>query len=221
MKLKLPTRRQWLLMAYLPIHLLWYLLIETYIVDSYYPIACSLDALVPFCEWFIFPYFLWFPYMVFTGLYFLVKDDEAFEHYMLALMISFFFCTLICTLFPNGQDLRVAVYPDTFAAKIVRWTQEFDTNTNVFPSMHVAASVCVATAIARSRSLGKKTWLQICNWTLCGVILMATVFLKQHSVLDIVGGLAVSIPVLLLTYKGVFSRQLTKLENYIDSRKAA
>ena len=220
MKLKLPTRRQWLLMAYLPIHFLWYFLLEHFIVDSYYPIACGMDAYIPFCEWFILPYFLWFPYMVLTGFYFLFTDETDFEHYMLGLMMAFFVSTLICTLFPNGQDLRPILYRDNFAAQIIRWTQDFDTNTNVFPSMHVVGAFCVAVSVAKSRTLAKKTWLQVCNWVLCTAIIMATVFLKQHSVLDIFGGIAVSAPVLWLVYKGYPSRWLTKLEATIDRKRA-
>ena len=35
-----------------------------YQVDSYYPVSCYLDHLIPLCEWFLFAYLFWFVYLV-------------------------------------------------------------------------------------------------------------------------------------------------------------
>ena len=46
--------------------------------------------------------------------------------------------TLFCALIPNGQDLRPAVMPrDNIFCDLVAYTYSLDTNTNVFPSVHV------------------------------------------------------------------------------------
>lgn len=220
MRIKAPTKRQWILLAYLPINIIWYFTLEAIIITDYYPIHCSLDDMIPFCEWFILPYFSWFPYMIISGFYFLFNDDEAFEHYMLSLIIGFFVCMLICSVFPNGQDLRPDGYRDNFAAKIVKWTQEFDTNTNVFPSMHVVGAVCAAFAIAKSKKLKDKIVLQIFNWLLCVAILCATVFLKQHSMLDVISGIVLSVIVLVIVYRGYAGKLLTKIESALEKKQA-
>lgn len=206
-------------MLYLPIHFAWYFIVEQAIKTDYYSISCSLDNLIPFCEWFIFPYFSWFLYMVVTGFYFLFNDDEAFEHYMLSIILGFFISLTIISVFPNGQDLRPTAYNDNFAAQIMKWTQQFDTNTNVFPSMHVVGALSVWFAIIKSKTLKSKVWLQIFNWLLCTAIILATVFLKQHSVLDIFAGMAVCILVFFLVYKGYLSKLLTKFENAITKKQ--
>lgn len=207
------------MLAYLPFHIIWYFALEAAVTTDYYPIHCALDDMVPFCEWFIFPYFSWFLYMVITGLYFLANDDEAFEHYMLSLIVGFFICTTICTVFPNGQDLRPDHYGSNIAARIVKWTQEFDTNTNVFPSMHVVGAIAAAYAISKSRSLKKKTVLQIFNWLLCTAIILATSFLKQHSILDIISGTAVALITFFVVYRGYASKLVTKIEKALDKRQ--
>jgi len=219
MILKKPTRRQWILMLYLPFHLIWYFILEQSVTTDYYTIHCAWDNLIPFCEWFVIPYLSWFLYMVTAGLYFLFKDDEAFEHYMLSLIFGFFICTFICSVFPNGQDLRPFNYNNNFAALLVKWMQDFDTNTNVFPSMHVVGALGAAFAIARSKTLKSKVWLQILNWMLCTAIIMATVFLKQHSVLDIASGIVVCVFVFWLVYKGYAGKLLTKFENLITKKR--
>ena len=206
-------------MLYIPFHLLWYMILEKTVTTNYYPIHCALDDLIPFCEWFIFPYFSWFLYMVVTGLYFLFKDHEAFEHYMLSLIFGFFISTTICSVFPNGQDLRPDGYGANFAAQIVKWTQNFDTNTNVFPSMHVVGALGACFAIAKSRKLKKKVWLQIFNWLLCTAIILATMFLKQHSVLDIFAGMVVAGIAAFFVYKGYAGELLTKFENLITKKR--
>ena len=219
MNLKKPTLRQWILMLYIPLHLIWYLILEQSVTTNYYTIHCVLDDLIPFCEWFVLPYLSWFLYMVTTGLYFLFEDDEAFEHYMLSLVFGFFICTVICSVFPNGQNLRPFGYNSNFAAQIVKWMQVFDTNTNVFPSMHVVGALGAAFAIAKSKKLKSRVWLQILNWVLCTAIIMATVFLKQHSILDIAAGIVVCVFVFWFVYKGYGGKVLTKVENLLTKKR--
>ncbi len=219
MTIKAPTKRQWILMAYLPIHFIWYFINEQLITTDYYAISCALDHIIPFCEWFIFPYFSWFLYMIITGLYFLFNDGEAFERYLLSMFMGFFISTLICSVFPNGQDLRPTGYDSNFAAQIMKWTQQFDTNTNVFPSMHVVGALSAWFAIANSKKLKSKIWLQVFNWLLCAAIILATVFLKQHSVWDVFAGMAVCVITFFVTYKGYASKLLTKLEKAITKKE--
>ncbi len=219
MTIKPPTKRQWIIMLYLPIHFIWYFINEQIITTDYYSISCTFDHLIPFCEWFVFPYFSWFLYMVITGFYFLFNDDEAFERYLLSMFMGFFISTTICSVFPNGQDLRPTEYNANFAAQIMKWTQQFDTNTNVFPSMHVVGAVCAWFAIVKSKKLKSKLWLQVFNWLLCAAIILATVFLKQHSVLDVLAGMAVSAITIFVAYKGYASKLLTKFENAMTKKQ--
>jgi membrane-associated phospholipid phosphatase len=218
---RIPTRRQWIMMAYLPIHFAWFLILKATITTNYFPMHCALDDLIPFCAGFVFPYLSWFLYMIFTGLYFLLKDEESFEHFMLSLILGFFTCTLICSVFPNGQDLRPTSYAGNFAAQLVKLVQEQDTNKTVFPSMHIVGALSSAVAIATSKTLRNKKWLQFLSWTLCVAIMLATVFIKQHSALDVFGGMAVCAVVFFVVYKGYASKLLTKLEGALTRKKTA
>ena len=68
--------------AYLPIYLAMFFTIEHFITDNYWATQTSLDAKIPFCEWFIFPYVSWSPLLVVLGLYLILKDGEGFRRYM-------------------------------------------------------------------------------------------------------------------------------------------
>lgn len=209
------------MMAYLPIHFAWFMILKAVITTNYFPMHCRLDDLIPFCEWFVFPYLSWFLYMIFTGLYFLMKDEEAFEHFMLSLILGFFTCTFICSVFPNGQNLRPTSYAGNFAAQLVKLVQTFDTNKTVFPSMHIVGALSSAFAIATSKTLRNRKWIQFFSWLLCIAIMLATVFLKQHSALDVFGGIAVCILVFFVVYRGYASKLLTKIESAITQRRTA
>jgi len=209
------------MMAYLPIHFAWFLILKATITTNYFPMHSVIDDMIPFCEWFVFAYLSWFLYMIITGLYFLLKDEDAFEHFMLSLIIGFFTCTFICSVFPNGQDLRPTSYAGNFAAQLVKLVQEHDTNKTVFPSMHIVGALSSAFAIANSKTLKGKKLIQVLSWLLCISIMLATVFLKQHSVLDVFGGMAVCVIVFFLVYRGYAGKLLTKIENALTKEKSA
>ena len=98
---------------------------------------------------------------------------------------------MISYVFPNGQNLR----PYTFArhnicTELVQHLYKIDTPTNVMPSLHVFNSVMCCTAIWESRSLRKNRLVRWSSWVLTVLIIAATMFLKQHTILDVVVALA-------------------------------
>ena len=59
------------------------------------------------------------------------------------------------------------------------------TPTNVFPSLHVFNSLAACIAIHESQELRKHRAVQWSAYVLAATIILATVFLKQHSVIDV------------------------------------
>jgi len=206
-----PNRREAIIIIYMFIHLLWYFIDEALIQTNFHVMYCPLDDKIPFCEWFIFPYLSWFLYMLIPGLYFYRKDKPLFEKYALLLEFGWFVCMFINTVFPNGQTLRPASYPDNIAGQLVKLIQSADTPTNVFPSMHIVGALAVAVALLKSETLRKKIGLQIFSILLCVSIFLATMFLKQHSALDVMGGTVVFICTYFFVFHGPASKILTFL----------
>ena len=146
--------------AYLPVYLAMFFTIEHFITDNYWATQTVLDTYIPFCEWFIFPYVSWSPLLV-----------------------------VFCILVPNGQDLRPAVMAHHNAATwLVEYTYSIDTNTNVFPSVHILGCMAAVAAVWHTPGLRKPGW----RWgvTLYAILIMAaTVFVKQHAAIDVLAGL--------------------------------
>ena len=145
--------------------------------------------MIPFCEYFIIPYLLWFPYMLLAVIYFVFFNKNKHEYYQLAfnLMTGMTIFLIICTVFPNGLNLRPEVFTrDNFCIELVKRIYQTDTPTNVLPSLHVYNSICCYIAISHCEKLQHSRLIQKGSLVLSILIILSTLFLKQHSVVDVV-----------------------------------
>lgn len=68
-----------------------------------------------------------------------------------------------------------------------------DMGGNAFPSLHVAFAGYTAVVIARElRSLQAPRWARALNWFWCGAIVYSTLATRQHVMVDVIGGLALT-----------------------------
>ena len=144
--------------------------------------------MIPFCEVFIIPYFLWFAYIVASCVIMVLKaDNQEFIRFALSLIIGMSLCMVICMVYPNGLTLRPDTLPDNVFGRLVAGLYSTDTPTNVFPSIHVYNSIAVHTALSKCKTLKNHKGLLTGSLILCILICMSTVFLKQHSLYDVGG----------------------------------
>ena len=165
-------------------------------VSSYFPVYSTLDDLIPLCEYFLIPYLFWFLYLIGMHIYTLIYDIQAFRNLMLFIILSYSVTLLIYLVFPTCQELRPTAFErNNVFTRILAHYYLFDTNTNVFPSIHVIGSVAVWCASWHIRPLQTPAW-RIAFSLSTALICISTVFLKQHSIVDIFA----AIPVCQLAY---------------------
>jgi len=170
------------------------------IEPEYTPIVTDFDAQIPFCEFFMIPYLLWFAYLVWIHIHTGLTDIPQFKKLMYFIMLSYTVTLIIYIIFPNKQDLRPTEFTrNNFLTDWVKGFYAYDTNTNVCPSLHVIGSFAVLFAAWNSNGLKTVFWRSF-NLILTLVISMSTVFLKQHSIIDIYAGLAVCIVSFFIVY---------------------
>ena len=173
---------------YILIYMPWFLYLEKHVTTQYHVIQTAIDEYIPFIEYFIVPYLLWFLFIAAAFLYFFFTDVPGFYKMAKLMFTGMTIFLIISTLFPNGQDLRPVVFErDNIFVDMVRILYRADTCTNVFPSLHVFNSLSVCIAISESSALKKHRGVCIGAYVLAGLIILATMFLKQHSVLDVIG----------------------------------
>lgn len=153
-----------------------------------------LDEMIPYVPEFIIPYCLWFPYMAVSVLYFLLFDSDGTDYKRMTRPLAFgcVIFLIISFLFPNGQDLRPDDAGKGFFANIVSSLYKGDTSTNVFPSLHVYNSMAACYAWLTSRALKGHMVIKILIAVLSVSIVLSTMFVKQHSSIDVAGGLALN-----------------------------
>ena len=77
-----------LLLLYFLIYLPWFGYLEENVTTHFHVIHVALDDKIPFCEYFIIPYMLWFAYVAWGVAYFFFKNTKVitipiFNHYHL------------------------------------------------------------------------------------------------------------------------------------------
>lgn len=191
-------------LLYWPIYGLLFLTVERlWIRESYFPMHCVLDDRIPFCEYFLIPYLFWFVFLVGISLYTLLFDVKSFEKFMKFVMITYTAAILIYMVFPNCQELRPVLFErDNVFTRFMTAFYQFDTNTNVCPSIHVIGSAAVLFTAWHSKHFGTQGW-RIAFSIAASLISISTVFLKQHSVLDILA----AIPICVIAYYVVFGKR--------------
>ncbi len=176
---------------YAPFYIITFIYLENRPVEHLHIIEMEIDKYIPFCEYFIIPYYLWFGYIALTVIVFAFLTDRR-DYYKLCTMLGvgmtiFLFISYV---WPNGLQLRPEVLPrDNFCTDLVRFLQESDTSTNVFPSIHCYNSMVANAAIWKNHVLGRKKGIKWASLVLCILILLSTLFLKQHSMMDLLAAL--------------------------------
>ena len=194
-------KHAWLL-CYGFIYLPWFCYLEKTVTRHYHVMHVALDDFIPFNEYFIIPYMMWFLYVAGTIVFFLFRNKEDYYRICTFLFSGMTISLIICTFFPNGTDLRIEVDPQkNFCSWLVSMLHVADTSTNVFPSIHVYNSVAVHCSVMNSAALRDKVWLRRGSFVTMVLICMSTVVLKQHSVLDVVGALILAYLMYPLVYE--------------------
>lgn len=177
------------LLIFWPLFGLVFWFLERGIERDFFAVECTFDAVIPFCEYFVFPYLLWFPFLFFIHIYTLLFDVNMFKKLMYFIILSYGFTTLIFIFFPTEQNLRPLIFDrDNFLVDFMKGFYEFDTNTNVCPSLHVVGSFAVLFASWNCKGLNSAL-SRIIFVILTIFISISTVFLKQHSIIDVIVGL--------------------------------
>ena len=198
--------RHALVLLYGLIYMPWFMWLESRSNLPYHVIHVKLDDMIPFVEYFIVPYLLWFVYVAAVFVYLFFKNRREFYQYCIFLFTGMTLFLIVSTLYPNGHLLR----PNTFARNniftfAVQILYQADTATNIFPSLHVYNSIAAHRAVANSETLAGNRLLRGGSFVLMVSIILATMFLKQHSVLDVISGILLGLVMEQLVYRTDYS----------------
>ena len=199
-----PKFRHILMLLYWPLFSLVFQLLEHRQGIEWIAVRSRFDGMIPFCEYFIIPYYFWFVYLVWMLVYTFFFDIPSFKKYMTFIIISYSLTCLIYVIIPTEQNLRIDLSERSNVFEDLVWQLQtsIDNNKNVCPSLHVTGSFAVLFTAWNSERYRSVFWRAVFI-AITVLISASTVFLKQHSIIDI----AAAVGLCFAIYPFVFRRQ--------------
>ena len=125
---------------------------------------------------------------------------------------------IVSFVYPNGHNLRPAITEDNIFLKAVKFLYSIDTSTNILPSLHVFNTVVCYKAILNNRECRQHNWLIVSLGILSVSIILSTMFLKQHCVVDVVAALFCNAVTYHVVYNtGIFEADFWKSRNFLKN----
>ena len=150
-------------------------------------IHCALDDRIPNMAIFIYPYVSWFPYIVVCAVLAIKNlDDRQFKKAVLVLTTGMNIFLFISYVWPTGLDFRESIVYDlhTLSGNLLKFVQTVDTPKSVFPSMHVYVTLVLQYTLEMQKKL-VPAWEIWVGRVLAVLIVLSTMFTKQHSAVDV------------------------------------
>lgn len=190
------------LIIYAAIYCVWFAWLERTVVHPDTIIHMKIDDMIPFCELFVIPYFLWFGYVSIVVLYCFFKNKQEYYKTCVFLFTGMTAFLVISTLWPNGHHLRPYIMPrDNIFSSLVAHLYNMDTPTNLWPSIHVYNSIGAHLAVVHSQKLAKNKAILSGSFILCVSIVLSTVFIKQHSMFDVLTAFVMAATMYVVVYQ--------------------
>lgn len=146
-------------------------------------IDVALDGYFKFTPIFIIPYIYWYIFMAIAFGYFLYNDRTDYMRVFIAVVIGMCCCYVVYYIFPTEMT-RPTVENSNILNKLINMIYAKDRPLNCFPSIHVLITYFIM------RYTNNENKIYFYYTQIVGIlIILSTVYIKQHFVLDILGSI--------------------------------
>ncbi|MFC0189711.1 phosphatase PAP2 family protein [Fictibacillus aquaticus] len=145
----------------------------------------TIDHNIPFLEIFVLPYLLWYAFIFVMLVIFCLFDRRIYYRTLLSFTTGMLVCYTVYFFFQTTVP-RPEVINEGILTSLVLYVYGADQPFNCFPSIHVLSSYLMITAIRHSKlwTLKREIIISLISYS----IILSTLFVKQHVVLDVVAG---------------------------------
>ncbi|NQX70906.1 phosphatase PAP2 family protein [Paenibacillus alba] len=154
-----------------------------------YSLVTDLDRQIPFIKGFIVPYLLWYGFLLVGFLYLAYKDRRRYFFTILEFVVGLLLCYGVYAIYQTTIP-RPELTATDWLLRMVEWVYRTDQPFNCFPSTHVLTSYLMMRAYLRSKSI--RVGYKIAISSMSVLIIISTLFVKQHVLLDLVGAVLVA-----------------------------
>jgi membrane-associated phospholipid phosphatase len=144
---------------------------------------------LPFIPAFIYFYISYHVLIVFSLFVYALQADHlpTLRRFVFALVTSVLIAAIIFILLPTTVT-RPMINGDSLSLRITQFVYSNDQPYNCFPSLHVTWSLICCYYL--QKQIGFRRFLTLLNSMLFIMICLSTLFVRQHYVLDVIGGVA-------------------------------
>ena len=148
-----------------------------------------LDNKIPFWGWLVYVYDMFYPFCIIAFILLYQKDEKAYYKGVISCIIGIIICDIIFLIMPTIMYRPAIPNYDPLTNLVLKVTYYFDEPPlNCFPSLHCVFCFQVIFSYLKSKcTLKRKTWVIIS----ASLIILSTLFVKQHYIFDIVSAFLV------------------------------
>ena len=169
-------------------------------VQNPYVLGSILDEKIPFIPQFIWIYIFWYLMLILVPYYIAKKHISSFYNYAITFAITTVLCGIIFVVFPNTV-IRANMQETNIASKLVQIIYMLDTPAiNCFPSIHCLFSYLFIFAAVDSKE-NIPLYIKVIIIVLSILVVLSTLFIKQHVIYDAIGSLIIASIVWLIVDK--------------------
>lgn len=155
-----------------------------------------IDNIFQFNKYFIVFYISWYAYVAIFVLYLCIFDKNAYYRVLSCLIFGMLSSYAIYYFFPTTVP-RPTLIGDDFFTNLVRFIYNRDLPYNCLPSIHVLNTILVDIYINITK--GVNHTLKIICRVMGTLIILSTMFVKQHVFLDVVAALILATIIMFIT----------------------
>lgn len=151
-------------------------------------LTTPIDQAIPFLPVFIIPYILWYAYLSYYLVYFCFKDTKVYLKTLSLMVIGECVCFVIYFFFQTTVP-RPDIVADDFLTMLVQWMYTIDQPYNCFPSLHVLTTFAIMLPALHIKN--KHVINNLLIHVGGSLIIVSTLFVKQHVIFDVIGSMFV------------------------------
>ncbi|NQX61447.1 phosphatase PAP2 family protein [Paenibacillus qinlingensis] len=154
-----------------------------------YSLMTDLDRQIPFIKGFVVPYLFWYVFLAVGFLYLAYRDRSNYFQTLVEFIIGLLLCYSVYAIYQTTVP-RPDISGSDWLLQTVQWVYRSDQPFNCFPSTHVLTAYLMMRSYLRSVPIALRYKMIAAGMSI--LIIVSTLFVKQHVLMDIVGAVLVA-----------------------------
>lgn len=152
-------------------------------------VTTRIDEATPFVKEFVIPYLLWYPFIYGMLIYYCFVDRKQYYIALGSMITGKLLCFIVYVFWQTTVPRPDVVGNDIFS-QLVRAIYMHDQPVNCLPSIHVLTTFVLMIVVYKRRE--NHRWEQAIVTVFGTLIILSTLFTKQHAILDVLAGILVA-----------------------------